>query len=253
MPDSHPQPLDCLAIGAHPDDAELFAGGTLALAARLGRRVGILDLTRGESGTRGTAQTRAEEARAASEILGIHTRVPLDLGDGEIANTQENRRKLVEEIRRLRPRLVLTHNAEVRHPDHRRAHELVRDAVFFAHVGGFPAAGERRQVEALAFFLGNTFHGEGRADWVVDVSETFETKLAALRAYKTQFLANGPDPDDPQATYIASTDFWEQISGRARLWGQRIGAQYGEPFQLDVPAHARHPLAGLLKERMNYK
>lgn len=243
-------PLDCLAVGAHPDDAELFAGGTLALAARLGRRVGVLDLTRGESGTRGTPETRVEEARAASRIVGLGVRETLDLGDGDIANTQENRRQVVEAIRRLQPRIILTHGEADRHPDHRRAHELVRDAAFFANVGNFPAAGERWRVEALAFFLGNLFHPEGLVHWIVDVSETFEVKLAALRAYKTQFLANnqdgGDEEADPAATYIASAEFWDQISGRGRMWGHRIGVEYGEPFLLDRPAHARHPLVGLV-------
>jgi bacillithiol biosynthesis deacetylase BshB1 len=235
-------PLDCLAIGAHPDDAELFAGGTLALAQRLGRRVGILDLTRGECATRGTAEMRIAEARAAADILGLGVRETLDLGDGDLANSQEHRKTLVEAIRRLRPRIVLTHGRQDRHPDHRRAHELVQDAIFMANVGGFPAGGERWRVEAQAYFLGNSLHAVHRADWIVDVSQTFEIKLASLRAYQTQFLANSDDPHDPGATYIASSEFWDQIGISARLWGHRIGVGYGEPFLLDRPAHLRHPL-----------
>ena len=238
-------PLDCLAIAAHPDDAEIFAGGTMALAARLGRRVGILDLTRGEAATRGTPEEREEEAKEASSILGITVRETLDLGDGQLENSRENRRQVVEAIRRLRPRLILATGSEDRHPDHRRAHELARDAAFFANVAGFPAVGERWRVEGIAYFLGNFFLKEAQADWVVDVSETFETKLASLRAFKTQFLANGEEGEDPRATYIASAEFWEMITVRSRLWGHRIGVKHGEPFLFDRPAHAAHPLVRL--------
>jgi len=241
------EPLDCLAVAAHPDDAELFAGGTLALAARLGRRVGILDLTHGESATRGSADARAAEAAEATRILGLAARETLDLGDARLENSNEARRAVVEAIRRLRPRLILAPGPEDRHPDHRRAHELVRDAAFFAHVGNYPAAGPRWRVEAVAYYPGNTFNPEGRVDWVVDVSATFEIKLAALRAYPTQFLANAAEPhQDPQATYIASADFWALIASRSHVWGHRIGAAHGEPFLLDRPAHAHHPLAKLI-------
>ncbi len=236
--------LDLLVIGAHPDDAELFAGGTIALAARLGRRVAILDLTRGEAATRGTPEIRAAEAADATKILGLAVRETLDLGDGDLGNSQQNRSVLVEALRRLRPRLVLTHHDEDRHPDHRRAHALVRDAVFMANVGKFPAEGERWRTEALGFFPGNIFDSEPRADWVVDISETFELKIAALKAYQTQFLSNG-DGNLANQTYIASPEFWELIALRTRSWGHRIGAAHGEPFILDRPAHARHPLVEL--------
>lgn len=239
-------PLDCLAIGAHADDVELFAGGTVALACRLGRRVGIVDLTRGEMATRGTPEGRAEEARSAAAILGIQVRETLDLGDGELANHNPNRRQLVEVIRRLRPRLILTHWREDRHPDHRRAHELARDAAFFSYVGEFPAAGERWEVEALAYFLGNTLEPEPRVDWVVDIGAAIETKRAATEAYKTQFFGDADEADDRKATYISSRDFWEYFDRRSRLWGHLIDADHGEPFMLDRPAHAGHPLVELV-------
>jgi bacillithiol biosynthesis deacetylase BshB1 len=246
-------PLDCLALGAHPDDAELFAGGTLALAIRAGRRVGVLDLTRGESATRGSAQTRAAEARAAGARLGLAVRETLDLGDGDLANTQANRAELIAALRRLRPRLILTHGPADRHPDHRRAHELVRDAAFLANVGGFAAGdgalGPRWAVEALAFFPGNDFQPDPPADWVVDVSETFALKCEVLRDYATQFASAAAGANGAGAgaeTYIASAQFWEHLENRARVWGHRIGAAYGEPFLLDRPAHAAHPLVRLL-------
>lgn len=231
--------LDVLAIGPHPDDAELFAGGTLALLARRGWRVGILSLTRGEMATRGTPELRAVEAATAAERLGIAHLEIMDLGDCDLANTQERRIAVVEAIRRLRPSLIITHHPDDRHPDHRRTHELVRDSAFFANVGQFPADGPRWLIDGMAFFLGNVFHPDARADWVVDVSETWQVKIAALESYASQFHAPA---DDPNATYIASRAFWEQIERRARLWGHRIGADFAEPFVLDRPPHANHPM-----------
>jgi bacillithiol biosynthesis deacetylase BshB1 len=237
-----PAPLDLLAIYAHPDDAELFCGGTLALVARQGRRAGILNLTRGELATRGKPELRAREAMAAAEILGLAHLETLDLDDGDLANTQGRRVLVAEAIRRLRPGLIVTHGQRDRHPDHRRAHELVRDATFMANVGGFPAQGERWRTPALAYTPGNTFDGDAPADWVVDITETHETKMAALRAYSSQFLGG---ENDPNPTYIASEGFWKMLEERMGVWGHRIGARYGEPFLLDCPAHAAHPLVAL--------
>lgn len=240
------QPLDCLAIGAHPDDAEISAGGTLALMARLGRRVGILTLTRGESGTRGTPELRAGEARDAAAILGTVYQGMLDLGDGDISNTQENRRAVVEAIRRLRPCVILTNGPDDRHPDHRRAQELVRDAVFLANVGGFHAEGDRWLTMAVCFFYQHQYFPEGRVDWIVDVTETHETKMAALRAHGSQFFGSPDDEDPAKATYIASPAFWEYLRDRSHTWGHRIGARHGEPFLFDRPAHAMHPFVRLV-------
>lgn len=238
-PATNAPPLDCLAIGAHPDDAELFCGGTLAVMAARGLRVGILDLTRGEMATRGTPELRAQEAAEAARILRLTHRDIMDLGDGDLANTQERRMAVVEALRRLRPRLVLTHGATDRHPDHRRTHELVHDACFFAGVGNHPAGGERWRVEALAYFPGNQFREDERADWVVDISAVVDLRKAALEAYASQFLADG---GDPAPTYIASRAFWDELDRRLARWGHRIGAAHGEPFILDRPASAQHPL-----------
>ncbi|HOE97709.1 MAG TPA: bacillithiol biosynthesis deacetylase BshB1 [Candidatus Sumerlaeota bacterium] len=236
--------IDIVAFGAHADDAELFAAGTLALAARRGRSTAIVDLTRGEMATRGTPETRRREAQAAAGILALTHRETLDLGDGRLTNDHASRVLVASVIRRLRPTLVLTHGREDRHPDHRAAHDLVRDAAFFAYVGEFPADGERWRPAGLAFYLGNSFQPEARADWVVDISATYEIKMQALRAYASQFLADPAQPD--RATYIASPEFWDAIERRSRLWGHRIGVAHGEPFLLDRPASALHPLVQLL-------
>ncbi|MCE5230890.1 bacillithiol biosynthesis deacetylase BshB1 [bacterium] len=236
--------LDCLVIVAHPDDAEMGAGGTLALAARMGKRCGVVDLTRGEMATRGTPEIRAEESAKASEILGLTHRENLNLGDSDLANTQERRTAVVGAIRRLRPRLVITNGVDERHPDHRRAHELVRDSVFLANVGGFaPQMGERWLVEAVAWAPIPSMKGELPADWIVDVSEAWPTKIAAIQCYASQVTSA---PNDPKPTLISSPGFWDLFERRGRLWGQRIGAMYGEPFILHSPPHAKHPIVELL-------
>jgi len=234
--------LDLLAVGAHPDDAELYAGGTLALLARAGLRVGIVDLTRGERATRGTPESRQKEAASAAAVLGLAVRRTLDLGDGQIEATPATRRSVVEALRALRPRVVLFHPAVDRHPDHGRAHTLIREACFFANVGGFPAEGPRHEVAAWGCFCPHEAAFETRPDWIVDVTATFETKRAALEAYATQF--NTPPGSGP-TTYIGSPQFWEAIERSARRWGHLIGARYGEPFTLERPPHAEHPFVAL--------
>lgn len=240
--------LDFLAIGAHPDDVELFCGATLAALARRGWRTGILHLTRGECGTRGTAETRAQESEAAAKILGVAVARTLDLGDGRLASSHESRLAVVAALRELRPRVVATHDAgDRRHPDHRAAHELVRDAVFLANVGGYPAAGERHKAEELVFFLGHEGKEPPRPDWIVDATETTEAKLAALRCYGTQFHlpgdgaagADSPPPEGP-ATFLTSTEFRDLQENRARRWGLAIGTRHGEAFQFLSHAHPGH-------------
>lgn len=232
-------PLDLLAVGAHPDDVELFAGGTLAHLASLGRRIGILHLTRGECGTRGTPEIREEESRKAAVILGATRRETLDLGDGRLDTSTTNRKVVVEAIRRLRPRVVMTHYTEERHPDHRFARELVADSCFLANVAGYPAGGERHKIEELVFFVGHEGRTPVKPDWIVDTTRSHETKIAALRAFATQFHTGADDPKLP-ATHISSRDFWEMMEAQARLWGHAIGAQYGEAIMFARPAHSEH-------------
>lgn len=236
-----------LAIGAHPDDAELFAGGTLLRAAAAGHRVAILSLTRGESGTAGSAGQRAQEAAVAAKILGVAHSEQLDLGDGRLMNDETRRDAVVAAIRRLRPRVVLSHGPVDRHPDHRATHELVRDALFLANVAGYApegqAASERWKTEACVWWAGNTMDPQPRADWVVDISEFFERKMQALKAYSTQFN----HPAGKAQTYIGTAEFWEQLERRSKMWGHFTSVQYGEPFYFDCPAHANHPLIALTR------
>jgi bacillithiol biosynthesis deacetylase BshB1 len=233
--------FDCVAFGAHPDDSELFAGGTLVQCARRGARVGIVHLTRGERGTRGTPEERRAEAIAAADVLGIpEANVHLlDLGDGRIENTEENRLVLIDLIRRLRPRAVLHHHPEDRHPDHRRAAELVADACYLAGVGGFRTDHPPFRPDARFMYLNNRTLSVSPT-FVVDVSDVFESKRQALAAYASQFY----NPEYPGAeTYISSPEFAEQIVVRARYYGGLIGVRYGEPFVSPLPLPVTDPLA----------
>ena len=245
---SDSQTLDLLAIGAHPDDAELLCGGTLALLARRGFSVALADLTRGECGTRGTAETRGREAADAARILGVRERVQLDLGDGRLESSDANRRALAGLIRKLRPRVVLAHHPEGRHPDHFAARDLARDACFLANVGGYAAEGARHEVEEIAYFIGFEWRETSRADWIADVGPAHETKLAALRAYPTQFYSPGAAAAAPP-TLLASEQFWKQIDARSRYWGGLIGAEHGEAFVFARPPHAGHALVKMFSAR----
>ncbi len=218
--------LDVLAVMAHPDDAELLCGGALVKSADSGERTGILDLTAGELGSRGSRELRRREAERAAEVLGLSIRREAGLPDGNIRNTGESRLKVAHLIRELRPRVVVTHWLEGRHPDHREAAQLVYDAAFLAGLRNLEAPGEpfrpHKVVHALAF-------REGVPDptFVVDISDSFERKLEALDCYQSQFegvTAAGevfPGEDRP---------FPEQVRAHAARDGARIRAAYGEPF-----------------------
>jgi bacillithiol biosynthesis deacetylase BshB1 len=236
--------MDLLAIGAHPDDCELFAGGLLAALCANGRRVAVCDLTRGEAASRGTAGERAVEARRAADILGLAERVALDLGDGTLENTPDSRRQVVEVIRRLRPSAVLTHHGADRHPDHSRAHDLVRQACFYATVGKLEAAGERlERPPVLFYFFGNTQPGQIHPDFIVPIDSAAQTKQRAIAAYASQFY--NPDRPEETLTMIASRDYAEAMAARDRLFGHAVGARGGEPYALDCPPAVPDPLAQL--------
>lgn len=233
--------MDCLVIGAHPDDAEIFAGGLIARCAQAGRSVGILHLTRGECGTRGTAEERRAEAAESAHILGLpsdHMRM-LDLGDARLENTEANRLAIIRIVREWRPRLVIHHDTEIdRHPDHGKAGALARDAVFYSRLKAFDTG-------QPPFAPGGrmTFQYNGPASvtptMVVDISDTFATKMDALRAYRSQFYNPSYAGEE---TYISSREFMEQIEVRARFFGGLIGVRYGEPFWATAPLLVRDPL-----------
>jgi len=221
--------VDVLAIGAHPDDIELIAGGTIAGLVRRGKRVAVIDLTRGEMGTRGTAEERAREAAAAAEVLGLAERINLDLGDGRVANTRENRRRVIGEMRRLRPSIVLNHHWHDLHPDHCAAAEIMRDSMYPVGMPKYDAEGEAYRPNEVLFFMG---HFPFEPDVIVDVSEDMETKLAACRCYRSQLYQEG---SVERETNISQRDFLEHITARARHYGSQILKTYGEPFAVRRP------------------
>ncbi len=235
--------VEVLAIGAHPDDVELGCGGTLALLVAQGYRVGILHLTRGERGTRGTLAEREAEARAAGAALGVDLVEFLDCGDGAFRHGEAEEDALIAVLRRLRPELILGPTPNDRHPDHGRAHQLVADAAFYAGLARRAATDGRAPHRPAAVFS-YLQHDLFTPSLVVDVSQTFERKLAALRTYSSQLY----QPDQPRAeplTKVASPEFWHAVEGRARHFGLLIGVAFGEPFFSRTPL-AVHDLMTLL-------
>jgi len=230
-------PVDVLAVSGHPDDVELTCGGTLARFAAAGRRVGILDLTRGEMGTRGTAEQRDEEARRAAEILGASFRHALDFGDGGLRTGRAEELALIEEIRKARPRLIFAPFPEDRHPDHARAGRLAADAAFYAGLRKLETASPAHRPQQVIFF--STFY-EHRADFVVDVSATHETKMRAIRAFASQF--HDPSSTAPQ-TMLSQDTFLAFVEGRARNSGAAIGVAFGEGFRSMRPPRIDDPIA----------
>lgn len=220
------EPLDVLAVMAHPDDVELLCGGALIREAERGARTGAVDLTRGERGTRGTAELRDREANRAAEVLGLATRRNAGLVDAGIRNVPGTRRTVVELLRELRPRIVITHWTEGRHPDHRVASRLVYDACYLAGLTNYEADGEAHRpfkvVHATAFR-----EDAPSPTFVVDVSEQMERKMEAVRCYASQFDGRS------QAGEVfpgGERPLYEQIRARMAACGSRIRARYGEPF-----------------------
>jgi bacillithiol biosynthesis deacetylase BshB1 len=228
--------VEVLALGAHPDDVELGCGGTLALLAKRGTRTGIAHLTRGEAGTRGTEEERRVEAEAAARALGAATLDILDCGDGGLRSGEEEEEALIELLRLRRPELLLLPSPSDRHPDHGRAHELLRAAAFYS---GLAARGEgepHRPGAAFSYMQHDPFD----PSFVVDVSASWEQKLAALAAYRSQLHQEGEARDEP-ATKVASPEFRHAVEGRARHFGLLIGAAFGEPFFSPLPLAVSDP------------
>ena len=233
--------LDVLAIGAHPDDAELGCGATLALAAQRGRRVGLLHLTRGERGTRGSEAERRREAENAAAALGAVAVDFLDCGDGALRTGEREEDVLIAVLRERRPELVLAPAPYDRHPDHGRAHHLVHAACFYAGLRQRGSGQPHRPAAVFAYMQHDPF----TPSFIVDVSESWAKKIAALAAYRTQI--HQPGAADPAAagppTKVASPEFARAIEGRARHFGLLIGAEFGEPFWSRLPLAVADPWA----------
>jgi bacillithiol biosynthesis deacetylase BshB1 len=221
--------LDILAFGVHPDDVELGCAGTIMAAIDQGKKVGIVDLTRGELGTRGTPTTRTQEAEAAAKIMGVDVRENLDMADGFFTNDEAHQRKIIALIRKYQPDIILANAPEDRHPDHGRSAKLVSDAAFLSGL---------RKVETMhegitqnAWRPAYTFHYIQdrfiQPSFVIDITAYMERKMEAVLAYGTQF--NSADTSEPQ-TYISSPQFLETVKARALMLGKRIGVGYAEGY-----------------------
>ena len=221
--------IDVLAFGVHPDDVELSCAGVLLVEKKNGKTTGIIDITEGELGTRGTAETRKEEAAAAAKILEIDVRENLQLADGFFINDEAHQRKIIAAIRKYRPEIILCNAPEDRHPDHGRSARLVADAAFLSGLVKIETTDDGKIQEPWkpAYVLQYIQDRFLQPNFVIDVTEVFEQKLEAIKAYATQF--HNPGIDGPQ-TYISTPDFLDSIIYRSKMLGKMIGVKHAEGF-----------------------
>ena len=224
--------LDLLAFGVHPDDVELSCSGVLLVEKNNGKKTGIVDLTEGELGTRGTAETRYLEAADAARILGVDIRENLQLADGFFKNDEEHQRKVIQVIRKYKPEIVICNAPEDRHPDHGRSSSLVSDASFLSGLVKIETTdnGIGQEPWRPKYVLHYIQDRYLKPDFVVDISAVFEKKIEAIKAYKTQFY--NPGIDGPE-TYISTPDFLDSVIYRYKMFGKMIGVKYAEGFISD--------------------
>lgn len=224
--------LDILAIGVHPDDVELGCSGTLINEIRKGKRAGIIDLTQGELGTRGSVEIRYAEAAAAASIIGVAVRENLKMRDGFFANDEQHQLSLIRAIRKYQPEIILGNALDDRHPDHGRAGKLISDAAFLAGLVKIETLDDEGKQQArwrpklVLHYIQDKLQ---EPDLLVDISAVFEQRMKAVEAYSTQFFNAELENSGPQ-TYISTPDFRESVVARARMMGKRIGVKYAEGY-----------------------
>lgn len=224
--------FDILAFGVHPDDVELGCAGTILASIQQGKKVGVIDLTRGELGTRGTVETRNEESAKAAEVLGLHARENLDMADGFFEHNQQNILKIITIIRKYSPDILLCNAPEDRHPDHGRSAKLVSDAAFLSGLRKIETSYDGKQQEAwrpkyVFQYIQDRYL---EPDFIFDISAFHDKKMEAIQSYATQFY--NPKLDEPN-TYISSPEFLNSITSREMILGKRIGVKYAEGFISD--------------------
>lgn len=228
--------VDVVVFGAHPDDIEIGCGGTLIKLADTGRSVVLVDMVRGELGTRGSAQIREQEAAAAAEILGATARENLELEDGNLRATAEAKHKVAEAVRRWKPRMVFLPYWQDRHPDHAHASELAYEGIFLAGLPRFQTGQAAYRPTQLLYYMG---WSEFAPSFVVDITDQFERKMEAIFAYSTQFKRDASP--DPQTRLTAEKTDW-LIKSRMAYYGSRIGKRYGEGFLVRGTLEVEDPL-----------
>ena len=221
--------LDILVFGAHPDDVELSCSGTILAEIAKGKKVGVVDLTKGELGTRGTSETRKQEAKGAALIMKTEIRENLEMADGFFMNDEVHQKKIITSIRKYQPEIVLCNAPADRHPDHGRAADLVYTAAFLSGLMKIETTENSSLQKAWRpKYVFNYIQDKYfRPDFVVDITDVFEKKIEAIKAYKTQFF--NPESKEPE-TYISSPEFLESIIYRAKMFGKLIGVKYAEGF-----------------------
>jgi bacillithiol biosynthesis deacetylase BshB1 len=225
--------LDILAFGVHPDDIELGCAGTILAAVAEGKKVGIIDLTQGELGTRGTAATRKIEAENAAKLLGVTVRENLKMADGFFVNDEAHQRKIIEVIRKYKPQIILSNAPEDRHPDHGRSSKLVSEAAFLSGLRKIETTDEDGNIQeqhrpAYVFhYIQDRFI---QPDFAIDITAFYDKKLASIMCYTTQFHSESSTEPQP---YISSPQFLDTIKARAMMLGKRIGVMYAEGFISD--------------------
>lgn len=220
---------DILAFGVHPDDVELGCSGTLVASVAQGKTIAVVDLTRGELGTRGTVETRDKEAANAATIMGVHARENLNMPDGFFMNDETSIRKVITVIRKYQPEIILCNAPEDRHPDHGRSSALVSDAAFLSGLRKIKTdydgkAQEHWRPSYVFHYIQDRYL---KPDFLFDISDAYEQKIKAVLCYTTQF--NTTDKSEPE-TYISNPDFLEVIKARALMFGKRIGVKYAEGY-----------------------
>ncbi|MDB5198310.1 MAG: bshB1 [Chitinophagaceae bacterium] len=221
--------LDLLVFGAHPDDVELSCSGTLLVEKMRGKKVGIVDLTQGELGTRGTAETRKQEAVDAAAIMQIDIRENLEMADGFFKNDEEHQRKIITVLRKYQPEIVLCNAPADRHPDHGRAADLVYTASFLSGLIKIETKENSSLQKAWRpkYVFNYIQDRYFNPDFVVDITGAMDKKIEAIKAYKTQFY--NPESKEPE-TYISSQEFLESVMYRSKMFGKLIGVKYAEGF-----------------------
>jgi bacillithiol biosynthesis deacetylase BshB1 len=221
--------VDAIFFAAHADDIELACGGTIAKLVSDGRRAGIVDLTRGEMGTRGTPETRLRESRAAARILGATFREQFDFGDGGLRTGRDEEMQIIDIVRKWRPSIVFAPWPDERHPDHTRSGRLVAEASFYAGLRKIETKLPAHRPQAVVYYLQNYLPP---LTFVMDVTEAWETKIKAVNCYKSQFFDR--KSKEPR-TFIAEEKFLEMIDARGKHFGALIGARYGEAYVTKQP------------------
>jgi bacillithiol biosynthesis deacetylase BshB1 len=224
--------LDILAIGVHPDDVELGCSGTLINETKRGKKTGIVDLTQGELGTRGTVETRYQEAANAAIIMGASVRENLKMRDGFFKNDEAHQMQLIQAIRKYQPEIVIGNILVDRHPDHGRAGHLISDACFLSGLAKIETKDEKgatQQKWRPKYFLQYMQDWYHEPDLLIDITDVFEQRMKAISAYTTQFHTSAGNAEGPQ-TYISTPDFLDSVVARARMLGKRIGVKYAEGF-----------------------